>query len=197
MKLIVGLGNPGPGYSGNRHNVGFMCVNHFAKVHGLHFDKKKANSRVAEGQVGGISVVLARPQTYMNESGKAVNALMRKLRIGLDDVIVVHDDLDLPLGRIRIRKGGSSGGHKGVQSIIAEAGGADFVRVRVGIGRPSSQIQDRRDVIDFVLTNFLGETRSVIEKTVPRVAEALECLLSDGLTAAMNVFNTTPAPEPP
>jgi PTH1 family peptidyl-tRNA hydrolase len=197
MKLIVGLGNPGPAYSDNRHNVGFMSVAHFARAHSLRFDRRRGNARVAEGEVGGTSIVLARPQTFMNASGEVVSALLRKLKVIPDDLIVIHDDLDLPLGRIRVRGGGSSGGHKGVQSIIANIGTADFVRVRVGIGRPGAgDGGDRREeeVIDYVLSGFSPEERLVLRGTVGRVSEVLDYLIGRGLVEAMNKFNA-PASE--
>jgi PTH1 family peptidyl-tRNA hydrolase len=192
MKLIVGLGNPGSTYADNRHNVGFMSVAHFAKAHSLRFDRRRGNARVAEGEVGGTSIVLARPQTFMNASGQAVNALLRKLKVTPEDLIVVHDDLDLPLGRIRVRGGGSSGGHKGVQSIIGDIGTADFVRVRVGIGRPAGAggaDQREEDVIDYVLSGFTGDDRLVLSRTIGRVSEVLEYLIGRGLVEAMNKFN--------
>lgn len=198
-KLIVGLGNPGPGYAGNRHNVGFMCVSHFAKSHSINFDRKKGNARVGEGAANGVRVVVARPQTYMNASGEAVAALFRRLRVGVDDLIVIHDDLDLPPGRMRIRKGGSSGGHNGVQSIIACVGSPDFTRIRVGIGHPRVPEGGRKaetDVIGHVLSGFTPLEMDVIGHTIPRVTEALDCLLSEGLMAAMNRFNSS-ARQPP
>ena len=118
MKLIVGLGNPGRGYANNRHNMGFMCLNYFARTQGIQFDKKQGKARIGTGEVAGNKVVLARPQTYMNQSGQSVSRLVKKFNISLDDLLVIHDDLDLPLGKIRIRQGGSSGGHKGIESII-------------------------------------------------------------------------------
>jgi PTH1 family peptidyl-tRNA hydrolase len=134
MRLIVGLGNPGQGYANSLHNLGFMCVNHFARMHRFRFDRKQAKARIGLGQVADDRVVVARPHTYMNESGQAVNRLVKKYKVELDDLIVIHDDLDLPLGRIRIRSGGGSGGHKGIESIISELGSPEFPRIRVGIG---------------------------------------------------------------
>ena len=199
-KLIVGLGNPGPSYAGNRHNVGFMAIAQLAKSCGMHFDKRKGDARIAEGNIDGISVVLARPQTYMNASGRAVSALLDRYKLTSDDLIVIHDDLDLPVGRIRIRKGGSSGGHKGIQSIIENTGSPDFLRVRVGIGRPAGDETSEHEnkVIDYVLGNFDGEERAVIQKAIPRVAEAVKSVLVDGLVKAMNRFNlSVENPTPP
>jgi PTH1 family peptidyl-tRNA hydrolase len=137
MKLIVGLGNPGRAYSGKRHNVGFTSLRHLARGQGIRFNKKKGLARIGGGEIAGQNVVLARPQTYMNLSGLSVSRLMKVFNTGLDDLIVIHDDIDLPLGTIRIRRGGNSGGQKGVESIIAELGNREFTRVRIGIGRPA------------------------------------------------------------
>ena len=193
MKLIVGLGNPGQSYSHNRHNLGFMCVNHFAKVHGIKFDKKQGQARTGTGEIAGETVVVARPETYMNQSGQAVSRLVKRFNISLDDLIVIHDDLDLPVGRIRVRQGGSAGGHRGIESIITGLGSKDFLRIRVGIGRPSGTgrgIPTPEDaVIAYVLSGFPPEEKKVIDMTIPEVSEALECLITEGLTAAMNKYN--------
>jgi PTH1 family peptidyl-tRNA hydrolase len=173
-----------------------MCVNYFAKAHGIPFDKKKGHARIGVGEVVSVPVVLARPQTYMNASGGAVQELLKKLKAGVEDLIVIHDDLDLPLGRIRIRRGGSSGGHKGIASIIREVGSADFIRVRIGIGRPAGA-EDRdssdKDVIDYVLSGFPPEERRVMDQTLPRVSEAVQSVLTESLAAAMNRYNAAAA----
>lgn len=190
MELIVGLGNPDRGYQHNRHNVGFMCLNYFAKAHGIKLDHKRANARVGTGTVASKEVTLARPQTYMNRSGQAVGKLIEALRIGLEDLIVVHDDLDLPVGKIRIRRGSSAGGHKGVESIIAALGSQEFTRIRVGIGRPFAEDSRREaEVIDYVLGDFAPEEKKTIDSVIDRVSEAIECLLAEGLAAAMNKYN--------
>ncbi len=193
MKLIVGLGNPGQGYANNRHNVGFMCVNHFAKTHRIRFDRKQGKARIGTGEVAGSEVVVARPQTYMNLSGQAVSRLVRKFNIGPDSLLVIYDDLDLPLGKIRIRQGGSSAGHKGVESIIAELGSRDFIRIRVGTGRPpipvgSGEITET-DIVDYVLGDFTAEEKKVVARVIPEVSGAILCLITEGLTAAMNKYN--------
>jgi PTH1 family peptidyl-tRNA hydrolase len=193
MKLIVGLGNPGFLYARNRHNIGFMCVSHLARIRHIRFDRKQGQARTGIGNVAGYRVVLARPQTYMNASGESVSALLKKLDIAPSDLIVIHDDLDLPTGKIRLRFGGSSGGHKGIDSIIARSGSRDFYRVRVGIGRPDiteSPPADREEaVITYVLSDFTPEERKIIDKTLPAVSEAVICLLAEGLDAAMNRYN--------
>ena len=193
MKLIVGLGNPGQGYANNRHNVGFVCVNHFAKMHGIRFDKKQCRARIGSGEVAGNGVVVARPQTYMNSSGESVSRLVRKFDINLDNLLVIHDDLDLPLGKIRLRQGGGSGGHKGIGSIIDCVESESFLRLRVGIGRPTipegSAGISEADIVTYVLSNFTPEEKRIITQIIPGVSEAILCLLTEGLTAAMNRYN--------
>lgn len=193
MKLIVGLGNPGLNYTHNRHNIGFACVNHFARKWDVRWDKKQGKARVGLGEVVGNGVMVAKPQTYMNASGGSVILLVKKYKIDLNDLIVIHDDLDLPLGKIRLRHDGSSGGHKGIESIIAALDSPDFVRLRVGIGRPpnsdSATLKNEADIIDYVLTDFTAAEKGVLAEIMPRVTDALTCLLSEGLTAAMNRYN--------
>ena len=193
MKLIVGLGNPGFLYTRNRHNIGFMCVSHLAKMRDIRFDKKQGQARTGLGSIAGKRVVLARPQTFMNASGESVSALVRKLNILPSDLIVIHDDLDLPVGKIRLRLGGSSGGHKGIESIIARTGTRDFYRVRVGIGRPDnaegSAAEKEEAVISYVLSDFTADEKKIIETVLPTVSEAITCLLVQGLEAAMNKYN--------
>ncbi len=192
MKLIVGLGNPGRVYSNNRHNMGFICLSHFAKTEHIRFDKKQGKARIGIGQVAGNEVVLAKPQTYMNLSGQSVGLLVKKFDVNIDDLIVIHDDLDLPLGKIRIRQGGSSGGHKGIDSIIYSLESQEFSRLRVGIGRPAeagSTTVSEDDIIAYVLSDFTAEEKQAITQVIPSVSEAIICLLSEGLTAAMNKYN--------
>ena len=188
MKLIVGLGNPGRAYANNRHNIGFIGLNHFARTQGIRFDKKQGRARIGTGEVAGGEVILARPQTYMNRSGQSVSQLVGKFNISLNDLLVIHDDLDLPLGRIRIRQGGGSGGHKGVESIISCLESQDFLRLRVGIGRPATEINEA-DIITYVLSDFPPDEKQVMAQVIPRVSEAVLCLLAEGLVAAMNKYN--------
>ncbi len=193
MKLIVGLGNPGRGHANNRHNVGFVCLNHFARMQGIRFDKKQCKARTGLGEVAGSEVVVAKPQTYMNRSGQSVSLLVKKFNVGLDNLLVIHDDLDLPLGKIRIRQGSSSGGHKGVGSIITELDSQDFIRIRVGIGRPIRNEGftefSEDETIAYVLSDFTSDEKQTIAEVIPRVSEAILCLLTEGLTAAMNKYN--------
>jgi PTH1 family peptidyl-tRNA hydrolase len=187
MKLIVGLGNPGRSYANNRHNIGFICLNHFARSHGIRFSRKQGLARTGTGRAAGSEVVLAKPQTYVNSSGEAVSRLVKRFNIGLDDLVIIHDDLDLPLAKIRLSHGSSSGGHKGIESIIRELGSQDFIRVRIGIGRPAGASED--EIINYVLSDFTPEQKQAIAPVIPRVSEALLCLLTEGLTPAMNKFN--------
>ncbi len=193
MKLIVGLGNPGQGYANSRHNVGFMCVNHFARTHRIRFDRKLGKARIGMGEVAGSEVVVARPQTFMNLSGQAVSRLVRKFNIVPDNLLVICDDLDLPLGKIRIRWGGSSAGHKGVESIIAELGSRDFIRIRVGIGRPpvpaGSGESTETDIVDYVLGDFTAEEKKMVACVIPEVSGAILCLITEDLTTAMTKSN--------
>ena len=193
MKLIVGLGNPGFLYARNRHNIGFICVSHLAKTQDIRFDRKQGHARTGIGNIAGNLVVLARPQTYMNASGESVSALMKKLNVSPADLIVIHDDLDLPPGKIRLRLGGSSGGHKGIDSIIARIGTQDFYRVRVGIGRPDTgegnDVAKEDVIIAYVLSDFTPEEKKTIDMVMPVVSEAIVSLLAEGLTAAMNKYN--------
>ena len=193
MKLIVGLGNPGRGYAHNRHNIGFLCLNHFARTQGIPFDKKQSKARIGRGEAAGSEVVLAKPQTYMNHSGEAVSLLMKRFKVKLDDLLLIHDDLDLPLGKIRIRLSRGSGGHKGVGSIISSLGNQDFIRIRVGIGRPAKNEgpaeASEDDIIAYVLSDFTAEEKQVVSQVIPRVSEAIHHILSEGLEAAMNKHN--------
>ena len=189
----MGLGNPGRGYANSLHNLGFMCVNHFARTHHIWFDKKQAKARTGSGEVAGYKVIVARPHTYMNESGQSVVRLVRKFNVKLDDLLIIHDDLALPLGRIRIRPGGSSGGHNGIESIIAALGSQDFPRIRVGVGRPaippnSTKITDA-DIVTYLLSDLLPEVKQTITHVIPIVSEAILLMLTEGLTAAMNKYN--------
>ena len=193
MKLIIGLGNPGLGYTHNRHNIGFMCVSRFARENKIHFDKKQGLARTGRGEIAGEPVVLARPQTYMNNSGASVSRLMKRYKTGLDELVVIHDDLDLPTGKIRIRRGRGSGGHRGIESIIAHLGNGDFCRIRVGIGRPDiaedSAIDREPAVIDYVLSDFSRQEKKIIDGAILEVSRALHCLLTEGIGAAMNKYN--------
>ena len=190
MMLIVGLGNPGRLHMHNRHNVGFRVVETLARRHGLSFGRRKAKSLVASGRIGERDAVLAKPQTYMNLSGKAVATLLRCLQLTPGDLLVVYDDLDLPVGTLRLRAGGSAGGHHGMESIIAELGSREFARLRIGIGHPGGRSPD--EVAGYVLSGFSAAERALMAQVYERAADAIECLLANGLAATMNRYNTHP-----
>jgi PTH1 family peptidyl-tRNA hydrolase len=183
--LVVGLGNPGPGYAGNRHNVGVMVLDELAARAGIRLSAGKgARSRAlaGEGRLAGRRVVLARPLTYMNESGGPVRGLLDYHRIPADDLVVVHDELDLPFATVRLKRGGGEGGHNGVRSVTRSTGTKDYLRVRVGIGRPPG----RQDPADFVLKDFSAVERKELGLLVAEAADATEALLVKGLEAAQN-----------
>ena len=183
--LLVGLGNPGTRYEKSRHNTGFMVVDAFARRHGIVFRRKEGGAATGEGVVAGQSVVVAKPQTYVNRSGKAVERLLETREIAPDRLVVVHDDLDLPLGIIRIRNSGGHGGHHGVESIIASLGRDDFIRVKVGIGRPD----DVGDVIVYVLDDFPAHQRAAAAEWFQQASEALDEIVAAGVVSAMNRYN--------
>jgi peptidyl-tRNA hydrolase, PTH1 family len=189
MKLIIGLGNPGKEYSANRHNIGFQCLNRLARQHHISLDKKQGKARVGTGDISGVQVVLAKPQTYMNASGTAVIHLLDKYKLTPDDLIVIHDDLDLPLGKIRIRWGSSAGGHNGIKSIIGSLGTQDFTRIRIGISRPQIGCAAEDTIVDYVLGDFEEEDHKLVDETIKKVGDAVISLLTEDLTSAMNKFN--------
>ena len=190
IKLLVGLGNPGTRYARNRHNVGFMAVEAFARKHSFDIKRKKFNAEIAEGAIDGTRLLIAKPQTYMNLSGEAVSKLFLFYKVAPHDLLVVYDDLDLPLGKLRLRGSGSAGGHHGMESIIAHIGTSEFPRLRVGIGRPNPEAD-----VDHVLGNFEGDERQVAEESIERAAEAIEAWMKDGITVAMNRFNSNAKDE--
>ncbi len=185
-KLIVGLGNPGEGYACHRHNIGFRVVDALARAHRLSFSRQKGfQARVAEGRIEGQRAILAKPQTFMNLSGRAVGRLVRARGIQFDRLLVVYDDLDLPLGRLRLRPEGGAGGHKGMRSITDTLGSQAFPRLRVGIDRPPGQM----DPADYVLRPFREEEMPLVAQVVERAVTAVECWLAKGLVAAMDEYN--------
>ena len=188
--LIVGLGNPGSAYAGSRHNIGFRCLDHFARESAIRFSAKHSLARVGQGEVAGQTIFLAKPQTFMNLSGRSVSRLTAKYQVPPERLVVVHDDMDLPAGKLRVRQNGGAGGHKGIISIVAELGRADFIRVRLGIGRPQCEAgADEEAVISYVLGGFDAADRSLIEAALPRVSAALLCLINEGPEIAMTQFN--------
>lgn len=186
MWLIVGLGNPGEAYTQTRHNIGFRCVNELARRHGLSFEGKRAKARIAEGNIGGQRVALAKPFTYMNASGQAVVGLSQWYRIDpTSELLVIYDDIDLPFGALRLRERGSAGTHNGMRSVISLLGNQHFPRLRVGIGQPPP----RWDAAKYVLSRFTKEEEHQLPAICGRAADAVELIIREGLTAAMNRYN--------
>jgi PTH1 family peptidyl-tRNA hydrolase len=192
IELIVGLGNPGSRYAGNRHNVGFRTVNLLSRQLGIDVGKHSKVTSVGEGQYHGGRLVLAKPRTFMNDSGAAVRELLRRYHLPAQRMLLIYDDLDLPAGRVRIRASGGSGGQKGMRSILDAAGTQDFPRIRIGIGRPivgDKPSWDPEVIADWVLSDPPAEARRVLEEAVSRAADAAICCLDEGVTVAMNRFN--------
>lgn len=183
--LVVGLGNPGREYRETRHNVGFMVIDQLCKVIGISMSRVQAKALVGLGTLEGQRVVLAKPQTFMNLSGQAVSGLMRFYKVPLNQIIVAHDDLDLPLGTIRVRPGGGSAGQKGVASTIQQLGTQEFARLRFGIGRPPGQM----DPSAYVLQRFSNAELETLNEVLERSVEAVRTFIREGVTAAMNQYN--------
>lgn len=186
-RLVVGLGNPGDGYANTRHNVGFQVANRLAKRARLEFDTKAAESRIAEGSLGDIRIAIARPQTFMNDSGRAVGKLLDRYRLSPDALLVVFDEIDLPLGKVRLRERGGPGTHNGMRSITSEIG-EGFERLRLGVA-PADQATEIRDLAQYVLSPFAPDERDEAERMIVRGAEAAEVALRDGIQRAMERFN--------
>ena len=185
MFLVVGLGNPEDEYEGTRHNVGFEVADTLARRAGVRFSDKKFKARMARGEIAGESCVLLKPQTYMNLSGESVGPAAGFFKLTTSEIIVVHDELDLPIGRIKLKKGGGHGGHNGLRSLKQHLPDDAFVRVRIGIGRPPPGW----DPADFVLSRFTKAERGEAERAVDEAADAVESILKDGIDKAMNVYN--------
>lgn len=183
--LVLGLGNPGPQYQGTRHNMGFAVTSLLAQRNGLSLGRSGHRSLWGQGRVAGSPVILAQPQTFMNLSGEAAQSLLGYFGLEPSRLIVVHDDLDLPLGRLKVALGGGAGGHKGVASIIQRTGSPDFVHLKVGIGRPRYD----EPIEKFVLSGFYADQRQLAEDMVLAAADCLEVILSEGPPAAMQRFH--------
>ncbi|MGY1708512.1 aminoacyl-tRNA hydrolase [Geodermatophilus sp. SYSU D00758] len=186
--LVVGLGNPGPSYAGNRHNVGAMVLDELAARAGVRLSPgkgKRARSLIGEGRLAGRRVVLARPTCYMNESGGPVRGLLDYHSIPATELVVLHDELDIPFASVRLKRGGGEGGHNGLRSVSRSTGTRDYLRVRVGVGRPPG----RQDPADFVLRDFSATERKELDLLVAEAADATEELLARGLEAAQNVVH--------
>lgn len=185
MKVIVGLGNPGDRYRHTRHNIGFRCIDLLAQHWEIKVSERRAKAVLGRGRRLDRDVVLAKPRTFMNHSGEAVSYLVARFGVKAADIIVIYDEMDLPVGRLRIRPGGSPAGHNGIRSIINELKTPEFPRIRVGIGHPEM----RGEQISHVLNRFSEEEAPEIDRVVQQVAEAVDCLLAENITVAMNQFN--------
>lgn len=183
--LVVGLGNPGARYDRTRHNAGFLVVDELARRHGSVLDRKKFNASIGKATVAGRDVWLVKPQTWMNLSGQSVGPMMGFHHLSRGDVVVAHDDLDLPFGKVRVKVGGGHGGHNGLRDLVTALGGGDFVRVRIGIGRPAPG----QDSADYVLQPFAPEEWTRVPDVVGKAADAVQAVVADGPAAAMNRIN--------
>jgi PTH1 family peptidyl-tRNA hydrolase len=194
MLLVVGLGNPGREYAANRHNVGFMAVDELARRARADSFREKFSGEWTRGELGGEPAIFLKPMTYMNESGRSVQPAMAFFKIEPADVIVFHDELDVPFGEVRLKMGGGHAGHNGLRSIMASAGG-EFGRVRIGVGRPPAGFKG--DVADFVLSGFTSDERAALPDVVKKAVDAVADVARRGFAAAMNARNTRPKPPKP
>jgi PTH1 family peptidyl-tRNA hydrolase len=185
MKIIVGLGNPGRKYERTRHNAGFMVADELARTLSADSSREKHLSLIAKIRIDSEESLLVKPQTYMNESGRAVAAVLKDSYGTVADLFVIHDELDLELGKVRVKIGGGHGGHNGLRSLIEHLGSSDFIRVRLGIGRPALNI----DPADYVLSPFFDEERTVAAEAVAKAAEAVKLIAAEGPAKAMNIVN--------
>jgi len=183
--LIVGLGNPEEEYANTRHNIGFDVINELAKNNKIEIDRKKYNSLYGQGNIKGEKVILLKPQTYMNLSGVAVRDFKKFFKIEDNKVIIIHDDIDIDVGKVKIRKIGGAGTHNGMKSVVQELGGKDFYRVRMGIGKPFIT----QDLKDFVLEKIDKETRQILDEAVCTATKAIEDIMINGIDHAMNQYN--------
>jgi PTH1 family peptidyl-tRNA hydrolase len=186
VKVIVGLGNPGKKYEATKHNVGFWAVDQLSDHWNMPFQKEKWHSQVAEGIIHGEKVLLLKPQTYMNLSGEAVGAVVRFFQLDWEDLLVIYDDMDLPLGQLRLRQKGSAGGHNGIKSIIEHLGTKQFNRIKIGIDRPPAGMS----VVNHVLSPFSEDDHQLVADAATYAAKATELWLTDGFFIAMNTFNS-------
>ena len=183
-KLIVGLGNPGPQYSWTRHNAGFMVLDRLASLSGIQVTRKAFSGLSGDGNWAGERVYLLKPQTFMNLSGRSVAEALRFYKLSLSDLIVIHDDLDIPFGKVKLKEGGGHGGHNGLRSLAQELGSSAYARIRVGIGRPV-----HGDVVNFVLTNFAKEEMDSLLEVLDNSVDAMEMMIKEGMPKAMSIFN--------
>ena len=199
MKIIMGLGNPGSEYAQNRHNIGFRCIDRLSRLQSIPVKKAHCQSLTGEGLIEGSQVVLAKPKTFVNLSGNAASSLLHKYKCEPSDLIVIHDDLDLPVGRLRIRQGGKSGGHRGIRSIISSLGTEEFIRVKIGISRPehSHRLPYEEAIIEHVLGDLSPQEEELAVPALESACEAIMILLTEGLETAMNRYNRRGPSKPP
>jgi len=183
--IVVGLANPGAKYRGTRHNVGAMCIDELARRAGTRLENKVRDTELAETEIGEAPAIIARPITFVNDSGKSVRNILRKFNAEPDRLLLIVDDMDLKIGRLRLRAGGSSGGHNGLKSVRQVTGTDDFPRLRIGVGRPPAG----SDPIQHVLGRFRPDEREIIESAVSRAADAVEAIQREGLDKAMETYN--------
>ena len=183
--LVVGLGNPGEKYAGNRHNIGFMVVDHFADSTGIGINKNKFKSSYGNGRIDDIKIHLIKPDTYMNKSGEAVKEISSFYKIPLENIIVIHDEMDLPLGRLKIKSGGGNAGHKGLNSISQHLGSDDFTRIRIGVGKPVT----KNSRTGYLLSDFSSDEKEIVNDSIEKASEAVLEILRTNLATAMNKFN--------
>lgn len=193
MKMFAGLGNPGAEYAATRHNVGFMLADALAARWNASGWRTKQDALVSEARLGAEKILLVKPLTYMNESGRAVGPLLSWYKLAPEDLIVAHDDMDLPVGTIRLRKKGSAGGHNGMKSILYHVQDENFPRVRIGVGHP---VHGREQVIRHVLSPFSGEDAQKIHEAIEYLLPAVECILTEGIDLAMNKYNPKKVKKP-
>jgi len=186
LKLVIGLGNPGKKYKYTRHNAGFMVLDNLAEIYEISVKNKKFNTLFGRGKIEGVDVILAKPMLFMNNSGHPARMLAEYFNILSEDMVVIHDDIDLALERVKIKLKGGDGGHRGVKSLIKSFGGGSFSRLRIGIGRPE---EIRAGVVDHVLGNFLEDENKILNDILARAAQAVASIMRDGISVAMNNFN--------
>ena len=185
VMIIVGLGNPGPKYSGTRHNIGFQCIDRMAKRWGIEVSERRAKAVLGKGSYRGQNVVLAKPRTFMNHSGEGLRYLLARFSAVPADLLVIYDEMALPMGKLRLRSTGSDAGHNGIRSIIDCLNTVEFPRLRIGIGRPDPE----SNYVTHVLDRFSKEDQTIIDEVVDRVILATECIMEESLERAMNKFN--------
>lgn len=191
MKAIIGLGNPGKEYDGTRHNVGFELVDLLSRAHSISLGQKGYRALYGRGNIAGETVLLVKPQTFMNLSGETVGQILQKESLAVSDLLIVCDDIHLDVGRIRLRGQGSSGGQNGLKSVASHLGTQDFARLRIGVGEPPPGLQ-----VEWVLGRFTRADQTVVDETLITCAGAAEVWLAQGLETAMNRFNTANPPKP-